>query len=126
METEVATTLTDDGFEPRSPRRASATPGARANTVLRSLIAAHNAGEAIGAGLMSDEVQLIQRIVQDLNNVRTQLQTSRSQIGEITTTLEILADQPDEHAVYRAVGPLLLEVLLWDDLKASSPAHSTR
>ena len=48
---------------------------------------------------MSEEVQLIQRIVQDLNNVRTQLQTSRSQIGEITTTLEILADQPDEHAV---------------------------
>ena len=69
--------------------------------------------------MMSDEVQLIQRIVQDLNNVRTQLQTSRSQIGEITTTLEILADQPDEHAVYRAVGPLLLEVPDRDDLKAS-------
>ena len=67
---------------------------------------------------MSEEVQLIQRIVQDLNNVRTQLQTSRSQIGEITTTLEIL-DQPDEHAVYRAVGPLLLEVPDRDDLKAS-------
>lgn len=69
--------------------------------------------------MMSDEVQLIQRIVQDLNNVRTQLQTARSQIGEITTTLEILADQPDEHAVYRAVGPLLLEVPDRDDLKAS-------
>ena len=54
---------------------------------------------------MSEDVQLIQRIVQDLNNVRTQLQTSRSQIGEITTTLELLSDQPDENAVYRAVGP---------------------
>ena len=68
---------------------------------------------------MSEEVQLIQRIVQDLNNVRTQLQTSRSQIGEITTPLELLADQPDEHTVYRAVGPLLLEVPDRDDLKAS-------
>ena len=68
---------------------------------------------------MSEDVQLIQRIVQDLNNVRTQLQTSRSQIGEITTTLELLSDQPDENAVYRTVGPLLLEVPDRDDLKAS-------
>ena len=54
---------------------------------------------------MSEDVQLIQRIVQDLNNVRTQLQTSRSQIGEITTTLELLSEQPDENAVYRPSAP---------------------
>ena len=61
-------------------------------------------------GVMQSDIQSIQRIAQDLNNIRGQLQTTRSQVGEITTTLELLDEQPDDNAVYRAVGPLLLEV----------------
>ena len=49
LETEVATTLTDDGFEFSIAAENISDARARANTVLRSLIAAHNAGEAIGA-----------------------------------------------------------------------------
>lgn len=59
---------------------------------------------------MQSDIQSIQRIAQDLNNVRGQLQTTKSQVGEITTTLELLDEQPDDNAVFRAVGPLLLEV----------------
>ena len=61
-------------------------------------------------GVMQSDIQSIQRIAQDLNNVRGQLQTTRSQVGEITTTLELLDEQPDDNAVFRAVGSLLLEV----------------
>ena len=61
-------------------------------------------------GVMQSDIQSIQRIAQDLNNIRGQLQTTRSQVGEITTTLELLDEQPDDNAVFRAVGPLLLEV----------------
>ena len=60
--------------------------------------------------MMQPDIQSIQRIAQDLNNVRGQLQTTRSQVGEITTTLELLDEHPDDNAVFRAVGPLLLEV----------------
>lgn len=49
LETEVATTQTDDGFEFSIAAESISDARARANTVLRSLIAAHNAGEAIGA-----------------------------------------------------------------------------
>ena len=59
---------------------------------------------------MQSDIQSIQRIAQDLNNVRGQLQTTRSQVGEITTTLDLLEEQPEENAVFRAVGQLLLEV----------------
>ena len=59
---------------------------------------------------MQSDIQSIQRIAQDLNNVRGQLQTTRSQVGEISTTLDLLEEQPEENAVFRAVGPLLLEV----------------
>ena len=48
---------------------------------------------------MQSDIQSIQRIAQDLNNVRGQLQTTRSQVGEITTTLELLDEQPDDNAV---------------------------
>ncbi len=71
---------------------------------------------------MPEDVQSLQRVIQDLNSVRSQMQTSRSQIGEITTTLELLAEQPDDHSVYRAVGPLLLAVSDRDNLRASLEA----
>ena len=45
LETEVATTQTD-GFEFSIAAESISDARARANTVLRSLIAAHNAGEA--------------------------------------------------------------------------------
>ena len=69
--------------------------------------------------MMQPDIQSIQRIAQDLNNVRGQLQTTRSQVGEITTTLELLDEQPDDNAVFRAVGPLLLEVGDRSKLKSS-------
>ena len=69
--------------------------------------------------MMQPDIQSIQRIAQDLNNVRGQLQTTRSQVGEITTTLELLDEQPDDNVVFRAVGPLLLEVGDRSKLKSS-------
>jgi len=69
--------------------------------------------------MMQTDIQTIQKIAQDLNNVRGQLQTTRSQVGEITTTLELLEEQPDDNAVFRAVGPLLLEVGDRSNLKIS-------
>tara|TARA_B100001113_G_scaffold280044_1_gene234739 strand:- start:4613 stop:4927 length:315 start_codon:yes stop_codon:yes gene_type:complete len=69
--------------------------------------------------MMQTDIQTIQKIAQDLNNVRGQLQTTRSQVGEITTTLELLEEQPDDNAVFRAVGPLLLEVGDRSNLKNS-------
>ena len=69
--------------------------------------------------MMQTDMQTIQKIAQDLNNVRGQLQTTRSQVGEITTTLELLEEQPDDNAVFRAVGPLLLEVGDRSNLKNS-------
>ena len=74
-------------------------------------------------GVMQSDIQSIQRIAQDLNNVRGQLQTTRSQVGEITTTLELLDEQPDDNAVFRAVGPLLLEV--GDRLKLKDTLNGT-
>ena len=79
--------------------------------------------------MMQPDIQSIQRIAQDLNNVRGQLQTTRSQVGEITTTLELLDEQPDDNAVFRAVGPLLLEVGDRSKLKSSLNAligHSSK
>ncbi|RPG72273.1 MAG: hypothetical protein CBD52_003315 [Euryarchaeota archaeon TMED192] len=69
--------------------------------------------------MMQADIQSIQRIAQDLNNVRGQLQTTKSQIGEISTTLELLEEQPEDNAVFRAVGPLLLEVGDRSKLKSS-------
>ena len=49
LETEVDTIHTDDGFQFSIAADTISDARARSNTVLRSLIAAHNAGLAIGA-----------------------------------------------------------------------------
>ena len=49
LETEVDTIRTDDGFQFSISADTISDARARSNTVLRSLIAAHNAGLAIGA-----------------------------------------------------------------------------
>ena len=49
LETEVDTIHTDDGFQFSISADTISDARARSNTVLRSLIAAHNAGLAIGA-----------------------------------------------------------------------------
>lgn len=59
--------------------------------------------------------QQIQSLVQELQMVRGQIQSLTSQFNEISLTIEALASQDADRAVYRALGGILLEV---DDREA--------
>ncbi|MDP6741465.1 MAG: prefoldin subunit [Candidatus Thalassarchaeaceae archaeon] len=52
----------------------------------------------------------LQIIVAELQNCVQQVATVSSQIKELEGTIELLASQEDDRAVYRQTGPLLLEV----------------
>ncbi len=65
----------------------------------------------------------LQKIVQELQIVRGQIQTFSSQISEYSLTMESLESQSPEKTVYKSVGNLLLEVSdrkkLFDELSQS-------
>jgi chaperonin cofactor prefoldin len=52
----------------------------------------------------------LQKIVQELQITRGQIQTFSSQISEYSLTMESLESQSPEKTVYKSVGNLLLEV----------------
>jgi len=65
----------------------------------------------------------LQKIVQELQIVRGQIQTLSSQISEYSLTMESLESQSPEKTVYKSVGNILLEVSdrkkLFDELSQS-------
>lgn len=65
----------------------------------------------------------LQKIVQELQIVRGQIQTLSSQISEFSLTMESLESQSPEKTVYKSVGNILLEVSdrkkLFDELSQS-------
>jgi len=65
----------------------------------------------------------LQKIVQELQIVRGQIQTLSSQISECSLTMESLESQSPEKTVYKSVGNILLEVSdrkkLFDELSQS-------
>ena len=65
----------------------------------------------------------LQKIVQELQIVRGQIQTLSSQISEYLLTMESLESQSPEKTVYKSVGNILLEVSdrkkLFDELSQS-------
>ncbi len=58
---------------------------------------------------MVDEGNL-QNLLQELQLVRSQIQTLTSQSNEISVTIEALKSQSPDRSVYRAIGGILLEV----------------
>lgn len=52
----------------------------------------------------------LQKIVQELQIIRGQIQTFSSQISEYSLTMESLESQSPDKTVYKSVGNLLLEV----------------
>ncbi|MBD51515.1 MAG: hypothetical protein CMB08_06370 [Euryarchaeota archaeon] len=52
----------------------------------------------------------LQKIVQELQIIRGQIQTFSSQISEYSLTMDSLKSQSPEKTVYKSVGNLLLEV----------------
>jgi len=52
----------------------------------------------------------LQKIVQELQIIRGQIQTFSSQISEYSLTMESLDSQSPDKTVYKSVGNLLLEV----------------
>ena len=65
----------------------------------------------------------LQKIVQELQIVRGQIQTLSSQISEYSLTMDSLESQSPDKTVYKSVGNLLLEVSdrkkLFDELSQS-------
>jgi chaperonin cofactor prefoldin len=74
------------------------------------------------------EQEDIQAIVQELQMVRSQIQSILTQNNEISLTIEALSTQPADKSVYRALGGILLEVedreSLAADLESSSATLS--
>ena len=65
----------------------------------------------------------LQKIIQELQIIRGQIQTFSSQISEYSLTMESLESQSPEKTVYKSVGNILLEVSdrkkLFDELSQS-------
>ncbi|MBT4059421.1 MAG: hypothetical protein HOE69_03845 [Euryarchaeota archaeon] len=64
-----------------------------------------------------DVRQRLQLIVSELQNAAQQVAAVSGQIKELEGTIELLASQEDDRAVYRQSGPLLLEVKDREQLK---------
>ena len=58
---------------------------------------------------MSEQVDL-RSVVNEVQNARQQVGALRAQVRELESTNEALDVQPDDLAVYRQVGALLIEV----------------
>ena len=52
----------------------------------------------------------LQNLLQELQLVRSQIQTLASQMNEISVTIQALKSQSPDRSVYRALGGILLEV----------------
>ncbi|MAZ62050.1 MAG: hypothetical protein CMB18_01965 [Euryarchaeota archaeon] len=75
------------------------------------------------------EQQQLQSIVQELQIIRSQIQSLTAQYNEVSLTIEALNNQSPDRAVYRALGGVLLEVedreSLGDDLGSTKETLET-
>ncbi len=59
---------------------------------------------------MTEYTEKLNSILQEVQFIKQQIGAVRNQISELDGTNVALSEQSDEHAVYRQVGTLLLEV----------------
>ncbi len=87
---------------------------ARWNTIMRGLIASEQVLETVEKerwfSIEEKNTAELQKIVQELQIIRGQIQTFSSQISEYSLTMDSLKSQSPEKTVYKSVGNLLLEV----------------
>ena len=121
----VATMPPDAG---NVPKATASKPGVKSDNILgkdaatiKQMILDREGQPTEGGILLGPEY--LQKIVQELQIVRGQIQTFSSQISEYSLTMESLESQSPEKTVYKSVGNLLLEVSdrkkLFDELSQS-------